>query len=250
MAVATLRAPIVLVHGLLGFDRIGVGDFALNYFPGITDLLRAGGNRVLTPGLSPTCSIAQRAGELRQFLLSNAPGEQVHLIAHSMGGLDARYLISQLGMASHVASLTTIGTPHRGSPFADWGIKAMEWLVRPTLQFLQLPYEAFYDLTVARCRKFNDEVPDAPGVRYFSIAAEHDGNLGAPEWLLSYGVVKLAEGPNDGVVSVQSARYGEDCEVWAGDHLSLVNWCRPGRTPAQVLPRWEKLIGRLRDHGF
>src|SRR5207245_1759279 len=97
-----------------------------NYFPGIVELLQAGGNRVFAPALSPTCSIAQRACELRQFLLNHCPHERVHLFAHSMGGLDARYLISRLEMAEQVASLTTIGTPHRGSPFADWGIRAME----------------------------------------------------------------------------------------------------------------------------
>lgn len=251
MAVARLEAPIVLVHGLLGFDRVHVAGYTLvSYFPGIVELLQGAGNRVYAPALSPTCSIAQRAGELRQFLLSTCPHERVHLVAHSMGGLDARYLIARLGMADHVATLTTIGTPHRGSPFADWGIKAMEWIVRPTLDFLQLPYEAFFDLTVARCQSFNEEVPDVPGVRYFSVAGEHDGNLAAPEWLLPYGIVKLAEGANDGVVSVQSARYGEECDIWEGDHLALVNWTRPGRPRPEVLPRWERLIGRLRDHGY
>jgi triacylglycerol lipase len=251
VAVARLEPPIVLVHGLLGFDRVQVAGYTLaNYFPGIFELLQGAGNRVYAPALSPTCSIAQRAGELRRFLLDSCPHERVHLFAHSMGGLDARYLISRLAMADHVATLTTIGTPHRGSPFADWGIKAMEWIVRPTLDFLQLPYEAFYDLTVARCRSFNEEVPDAPGVRYFSVAGEHDGNLAAAEWLLPYGIVKLAEGANDGVVSVQSARYGEACDLWPGDHLTLVNWLRPGRPKPDVLPRWEQLLGRLRDCGY
>ena len=37
-----------------------------------------------------------------------------------MGGLDARYMIGQLGMADRVAALLTVTTPHRGSPYADW----------------------------------------------------------------------------------------------------------------------------------
>src|SRR2546421_229852 len=45
-----LRVPIVLVHGLLGFDKIGVAGTTLaNYFPGIPDLYAAVGNRVLIP---------------------------------------------------------------------------------------------------------------------------------------------------------------------------------------------------------
>ena len=42
----------------------------------------------------------------------------MHLIAHSMGGLDARHMIVREGMAERVASLTTVGTPHNGTPVA------------------------------------------------------------------------------------------------------------------------------------
>ena len=45
--------------------------------------------------------------------------KKIHIIAHSMGGLDSRYMISKLGMADRVLSLTTISTPHHGSPIAD-----------------------------------------------------------------------------------------------------------------------------------
>ncbi|MBI1832699.1 MAG: triacylglycerol lipase, partial [Planctomycetes bacterium] len=80
-----LRSPIVLVHGLFGFDKIGVaGATLVNYFPGIPDLLTAVGNRVLIPALTPTGGVAQRAQQLKEFLLQHAPGEPVHLIAHSM----------------------------------------------------------------------------------------------------------------------------------------------------------------------
>ena len=44
-----------------------------------------------------------------------------HIIAHSMGGLDSRFLITHLQPEedNRVLSLTTIGSPHRGSPIAD-----------------------------------------------------------------------------------------------------------------------------------
>jgi triacylglycerol lipase len=42
-------------------------------------------------------------------------------MAHSMGGLDCRYLISRIKPDDYTPlSLTTISTPHRGSPFMDW----------------------------------------------------------------------------------------------------------------------------------
>ena len=52
-----------------------------------------------------------------------------------MGGLDARYLISRLGMADRVLSLTTLGTPHRGTSFADWGVSRLQRYLRPLLEF-------------------------------------------------------------------------------------------------------------------
>src|SRR5262249_19131138 len=140
---------------------------------------------------------------------------------------------------------------HRGTSFADWGIRVTEWIVRPTLELLQLPYQAFYDLTRDRCQRFNAEVTDAPEVRYFSVAGEHDGSILAPEWLLPFRVVQYAEGPNDGVVPVAPARYGEDCEIWPGNHFSMLNWTAVrGQNNCETLSRWAKLVDRLRDIGF
>src|SRR5262249_54237488 len=149
----------------------------------------AAGNRVLLPQLSLTSGVEERAGQLRDFLAREARGEPVHLIAHSMGGLDSRYLISKLNMAPRILSLTTIGTPHRGSPFADWGVRHLERIVRPLLDWFGIPQQAFYDLTTAKCRAFNEEVPDISSVRYFSVAGRHDGDWWSPEWHVPYQIV-------------------------------------------------------------
>lgn len=249
--VPQLRSPVVLVHGLLGFGRVRVGGYTVaSYFPGIAEALEAAGNRVLVPTLSPTLGIATRARQLRAFLLAHAPHDPVHLFAHSMGGLDARYMIARLGMADRVLTLTTLGTPHRGSSFADWGIRRLARLGRPVLDFLGMPAEAFYDLTRARCAAFNLAVPDAPSVRYFSVAGRHDGNWHNPEWLLPYHIVTRLEGPNDGVVAVASARHGEHFEVWEGDHLSLINWLHPLDAHGDAAPRYARLLRRLADLGY
>lgn len=250
-----LSCPIVLVHGLFGFDRFKVAGLTVaRYFPGIVESLEAAGNRVLVPSLSPTGGVADRAAQLRAFIDRAAPSEPVHLLAHSMGGLDARYMISKLGMAQRVLSLTTLGTPHRGTAFADWGIRRIERVARPFFDLFDIPRQAFYDLTTEECRKFNENVLDDAGVRYFSVAGRHDGSFMNPEWLLPYNIVYFAEGPNDGVVSVASASYGENVDVWEGDHFSLVNWLSPrnvvswlSRDPAR---RYGPLLCRLRDEGF
>ncbi|MFO0865908.1 MAG: hypothetical protein U0744_14870 [Gemmataceae bacterium] len=103
----------------------------MSYFPGIVDGLAKAGNRVLIPALSPTGPIADRAMQLKRFLLGSEVKGPYHIIAHSMGGLDSRYMITKLGMADQVISLTTLGTPHRGSPFADWAVR--RWNVSSAL---------------------------------------------------------------------------------------------------------------------
>jgi len=255
MIVPRLRSPIILVHGLLGFDEIKVCGWTFaRYFRNIPDTLRSAGNRVLVARLGMTDGVAQRAAQLRAFLLRETRDEPVHIVAHSMGGLDARYLISRLGMADRVLTLTTIGTPHRGSSFADWGIRRLGRVVQPVLEMLDLPRQAFHDLTRDSCRRFNELVPDAPQVRYFSVAGRHHGDWRNLRWKMLHHIVHQAEGPNDGVVSVASATYGESCEVWDGDHLSLVNWIDPA---AQALgtwtdrsPQYARLVRRLADEGF
>ncbi len=252
MNIAKLRSPIVLVHGLCGFDRLSVGKWKIaEYFPGISDLLGRFGNVVLTPKLSPTRAISERAEQLKDYLAEKMPKEPVHLIAHSMGGLDARYMISKLGMDEKVLSLTTLGTPHRGTAFADWGVKHLTRMFRPLLEFFGIPTAAFYDLTTASCERFNREVLDSPLVKYYSVAGEYHGK--GYDWMLSYKIVEEHEGPNDGVVSVQSASYGENIDLFPGDHLHLVNWTNgywpnPSSTVADQL--FGKITGRLRDEGF
>jgi triacylglycerol lipase len=254
LAVPRLRDPIVLVHGLFGFDRVQIaGRVLLNYFPGIPEMLRATGNRVLVARVSPTAGIARRAAELKKQIDRALPGEPVHVIGHSMGGLDARYMTSRLGMHDRVLSLTTLGTPHRGSSFADWGLRRFRSLVCPLFEFLGVSSRAFADLTVDSCRRFNAAVPDAPGVRYFSVAGRLSPERVGWHWHLPSQIVRHHEGDNDGIVSESSARWGEFSDVWDGDHMNLVNWPQPnaaGVYATEFQPRYASLVRRLADCGF
>jgi triacylglycerol lipase len=255
MSLPKLRSPIILVHGLLGFDRFKLGNWTIvSNFPKIPEFLEAAGNRVFVAWLSPTGGVAERAVQLKDFVNKVSPQEPVHLLAHSMGGLDSRYLISRLDMAPRVLSLTTLGTPHRGTPFADWGIRRFEPILKPLVTQLRIPVQAFYDVTTAQCKLFNEAVPDMPGVRYFSVAGQYEGGWHSPEWILSHSIVTQAEGPNDGVVSVASARYGESLEVWPGDHVSLINWFNPWawfrRGGMDRTGQYGSLVCRLKDEGF
>jgi triacylglycerol lipase len=250
-----LRSPIVLVHGLFGFAQLKLrGWIVANYFSGVSASLETSGNRVLLAQVSPTGAVVDRAAQLKSFLDKECPGEPVHLIAHSMGGLDSRFMISRLGMADRVLTLTSIGTPHRGTAFADWGVERLARLLKPMLAAMGVPYQAFFDLTTRNCHEFNERTPDAAGVRYFSVAGRHEGGWHSPEWRLSHSLVTRKEGPNDGIVSIESASYGENCDVWEGDHLSLINWRNPvaqfwGKCRERT-PQYTALVQRLADEGY
>jgi triacylglycerol lipase len=241
------RAPIVLVHGVLGFDRVKVGPYTLlRYFPQIEEVLTAAGFRVGVPNLAKTRGVAHRAEQLRRFILDTFPNDCVHVVAHSMGGLDARYMISRLGMEDRVRSLTTVGTPHRGAAFADWAVRRLSRSMKPLCQFWGITTEAFEDLTTESCARFNAILPEAPGVRYFSVAGRCERKYLPPLWWAAAEVISGEEGPNDGVVSVASAEYGEAFEVWDGDHMNLVNRANPrgtgwGHRPTDYL----RLVARL-----
>src|SRR5262249_38425312 len=155
MIVPALRSPIVLVHGLFGYDRISLGRWTLaEYFHGVDRYLQAAGNHVLVPRLSPTGGIAQRATQLKAFLDRHSPGEPVHILAHSMGGLDSRYMITHLGMANRVLTLTTLGTPHRGTSYIDWLVQRFGFFARPVLDSFGIPAQGFRDLTTNSCAGF------------------------------------------------------------------------------------------------
>lgn len=218
--------PIVLQHGLFGFSDIGVGKLKLTYFNKIDRAIAARGHPLIIPRVHPTGSIAKRAMMLKRAILSQTPDRQrVVIFAHSMGGLDARYMISRLGMDDQVAALVTVCTPHRGSPYADWCIRNLGKRLGglKVMRLLGLDVRAINDLTTERCARFNDKCPDATGVRYLSISAARPWHRVAPFFLPSFKIIYDVEGDNDGLVSVKSAKWGEHLETWSCDHLHAIN---------------------------
>lgn len=122
------RHPIVLCHGLYGFDVRGPFlGLEIHYWAETLDILRKKiGAEVLIHGVPGTGSIQERAESLHKFLCSEEAGvrgKKLNFIGHSMGGLDVRYLLTHIRPTPEQyipLSLTTVNTPHRGSPFMDW----------------------------------------------------------------------------------------------------------------------------------
>jgi pimeloyl-ACP methyl ester carboxylesterase len=106
--------PIVLAHGYLGFGTLG----PLHYFNNVASILQAAGaTHVFAPDVPPKGTLQARSAQLAQAINDQFGDRPVHVIAHSMGGLDVRFLIG--GGATNIASLTTLGTPFGGTLAAD-----------------------------------------------------------------------------------------------------------------------------------
>jgi triacylglycerol esterase/lipase EstA (alpha/beta hydrolase family) len=129
---------LVLAHGIFGWGDAASSDFKRDYFYGIKPFLiercRAKGltPTIIAPTVSPSESIAVRGGQLQSQIekaLHGMPkGTRTHVIAHSMGGLDTRWAITEGRMGDRIASLTTIGTPHRGTTIADLVLRHVKGL--------------------------------------------------------------------------------------------------------------------------
>ena len=108
--------PLVLVHGLFGFDNIG----PVEYFYGIPSALRSGGATVYTPQVSAANSTEVRGEQLLtevKRIVAVTGKQKVNLIGHSHGGPTIRYVASV--RPDLVASATSIAGVNKGSKVAD-----------------------------------------------------------------------------------------------------------------------------------
>ncbi len=214
------NGAIVFVHGLLGFSSFSILGREIQYFRNLRSSLRHDSRQIFFPALPPTGVIEHRAYALANFL-SRIRADRIDLIAHSMGGLDSRYLIHHLDPAHRVRSLTTIGMPHHGSPLAEWAIGESNLCFR-WMHSLATP--AVNDLTPAACARFNLEISNREDVRYCSYASMRspaDMSLILRPW---GKMIAASQGDNDGMVSVASARWGEFKGILQADHFELAGW--------------------------
>jgi len=269
--------PIVLAHGLSGFRSVS----GVDYFFRVPSHLRDLGFTVYVTHVPPWASVATRAEHLSRQIdmaLLRSKATHVHVIAHSMGGLDSRFAISRLGAGSRIASLTTVGTPHRGTVLADdydrvalrpihpiQDVAADFWIWNlGGIKIHSDTMGAVRSLSETNAEKFNQEMLDDPRVRYYSFAGRtlahpgtgecDDGVLPnpaeidyAPPELLGSALL-LAGNPrnpaaNDGLVSVKSAKWGVFMGCLPADHLEEVGQpvqlaSLPGRWDHKAFYAW------------
>lgn len=241
------RHPIVLAHGIMGFEEIGIGERRTAYFRGVTARLEALGAVVYRPTVPPAGSIERRATELAAFIRA-LDARKVNVIAHSMGGLDARYAISRLGLDNRIASLTTIGTPHHGTPLADafCGLVGEQQLLRRALAACGYPADGIFEVTAAHLERFNRETKNAAAVAYYSVMS---GFSGKPTkffkpLLPCYYYIQTRRGPNDGIVPVASQEWGIVMDRIEADHFAEMGWTNTFDAPRLYVRIARELRGR------
>ncbi|MEQ9105322.1 MAG: alpha/beta fold hydrolase [Rhodothermales bacterium] len=235
--VIRIAHPVVLMHGFGLLSVLVKGG----HLHDEAMYLRLRGVTAYAPNVSPYQTVPIRAEMWRDRLdqiLAETGADKVHLIAHSMGGLDARWLISQLDYARHVLSLTTIATPHQGSALANivlerperlqgWISEAANWAGERVLDGGKADFRrAVHDLTPEYVQEtFNPEVPDHPDVVYRSWAgrAGKGTDTSINPVLRPLNLMLYArEGVNDGFVSVESAKWGTFMGELDADHAQQI----------------------------
>ncbi len=262
-----IKYPIVLAHG---FNASPTSLWGFNKEL-IEALKKDHGDRVFTTQVSPFNSVRKRAEELKleiDKILICTRSEKVNIIAHSMGGLDARYLVSRLNYKDHVASITTISTPHWGTKIADDFHAPVGKIPKHAVAVItngigQVTLDscenkdcdlsaALSDMSENANNQFNQNTPDVVhGMLYQSYAGVSGHSLDEAvrqktkkecqiKMLMGEGMhdvmqpllipieISVSHGhgnnfrPNDGVVTVQSAIWGNFLGCIPADHLAEV----------------------------
>lgn len=163
------RHPVVFVHGIFAHNSRS------DYFRGVPDRMAKLGVPASFPAVGFSNGVQDRAARLKAHLDATWPTGKVNVVAHSIGGLATRDLITRLGYADRIASLTTISSPHRGTPVADFVIKYFDHgAIQKLLEKAGFQADALRDLTIQACADFNHLTPDRPGVAYFSYGGSQN----------------------------------------------------------------------------
>jgi triacylglycerol lipase len=250
------RYPIVLVHGLFGFDNIG----PVEYWYGIPGALRSDGARVYVAQVSASNSTEVRGEQLLtqvKQILAATGATKVNLIGHSHGGPTARYVASV--RPDLVASVTSVGGVNKGSKVADIligiapdgslsnavlasitnGLSQLISFLSGSPNLPQNANAANVSLSTAGSLKFNAAHPEGipttacgegayqvNGVRYFSWsgAKPYTNFLDIVDPALALTSLAFGSAKNDGLVASCSSHLGHVIrDDYGMNHLDEVN---------------------------
>lgn len=250
------KYPIVLVHGLFGFDSLA----GIDYFYGIPQALSKSGATVYVAQVSATNSTELRGEQLLaqvEEVLAISGADKVNLIGHSHGGPTARYVASVA--PELVASVTSVGGVHKGSRIADIvrgkvdpgslpenfavtlaeGLVSLINLLSGGSELPQDPLASLAALTTEGSLAFNQKYPEGVpqsacgegdyvadnGVYYYSWTGTHNfTNALDPTDGAIMVLGQAFDEPNDGLVSQCSTHLGKVIRNdYKMNHLDEIN---------------------------
>ena len=263
--VCKTKYPLVLVHGV-GFRDLKY----INYWGRIPKELIRNGATVYYGNQEAWGTVEYNAKDIKNKIidiLKETGCEKVNIIAHSKGGLDSRYMISKLDMGDYVASLTMISSPHRGCKFVDIACKIPDKIYKAIARFFDKHYRLIGDknpdfYTASRqfstyhSKKFNEEVKDVEQVYYQSYTSVVNNIFSDYVVAIPYILVKLTEGENDGLVSVDSAKWGEFKGILRNkpmrgiSHGDIIDLRRDDYKGFDVIEKYVEIVSELKNMGY
>ena len=219
-----LKYPLLMVHGMGFRDRKH-----LCYWGRVPHTLESMGTQVFFGHQDAVGSVEGNAAIIAKSLdeaLEITGAEKVNILAHSKGGLEAKYLANH-GYRDKIASITTIDTPHHGSNAVDFLMKTPKCIVKAaafgTDVWMKIlgdknpsTYECFELFTTKTANRFDSDNPAPDDIYCQSYAFKCNGAFSDPFFCITYPVVRKFDGDNDGLVSVSSAQW----ENFKGVHTS------------------------------
>jgi triacylglycerol lipase len=223
----TLKHPTVLVHGLGAYRRFG----PIDYFYKIPQILKESETRFFIPKLTAWQTVESRALELKEQINKKFPDQKVNLIGHSQGGLECRYLVAKLSYSENVASVTTIGTPNRGSSISAFitnKLAPLEEKISEDSKFkiIRRSFQVYKQYAkLLEDEKIQDDFKQISGVAYFSatsVIGKKYRQTSLPIFWIPHKYLLDFDGDNDGFVSLKSSMWGEHICTYIGDHYGQI----------------------------
>lgn len=221
------RCRVLLVPGAFGGDDAASGLFIQekNYFAQYETFFKSKGCLTGKAILPADLTIEERSLLLRdQVRRFSSETRSVILIAHSEGGLDARFALKTLKMPQ-VKTLLSVGVPHQGTPLASWVLQQREqetlayWLFRLVFQYDFKKLRFAGEMTPDFLARHESHFSKLDGVQYASAQAVCETHCHPLLRLLSRWI-PVPDG--DGVIPSSSQLFGKNLGQFDLDHVSTV----------------------------
>lgn len=223
----------MMIHGM------GFRDGKIGYWGRIPKVLRKYGADVHFGYQDANGSVESNCQTLKASLekiLAETGAEKVNIIAHSKGGVEARYLISSMDMGEKIASVTTISTSHNGSETMDKLMKIPKPLLKTgskIFDFFQRiggdknpdTYRCLEQLTTEFMKKFNEENPDKEGIYYQSYGFKMKKPFSDIFMAFPYFMVKLLNDESDGMLTPKEVKWTNFRGVFTGTGNRGISHC-------------------------